>query len=42
MELGVAPPLKAPPPREEVRERGGKRKRKNQFVKRLEGEEKTC
>lgn len=36
------PPPKGPPPREEVRGRGGKRKRKNQFVKRLEGEKKTC
>lgn len=34
------PPLKAPPPREEVSQRGGKRK--NQLVKRLEGEKKTC
>lgn len=33
------PPPKGPPPREEVSQRGGKRK--NQFVKRLEGEKKN-
>ena len=36
------PPPKGPPPREEVRERGEKGERKKQFVKRLEGERKTC
>lgn len=41
MELGVAPPLKVPPPREEVRERGGERGRKKEIVKRLEVEEKN-
>lgn len=41
MELGVAPPLKVPPPREEVRQRGEKGERKKQFVKRLEGEKKN-
>lgn len=35
------PPPKGPPPREEVRERGEKGERKNQFVKRLEGEKKN-
>ena len=37
-----SPPPKGPPPREEVRQRGGKGERKNQLVKRLEGEKKTC